>query len=97
MLTAAQCISTGGSASYPNYPNVGSVASGSRENWSNSTGTQYFTGQSVYRGDVALIQYSSRSSGPYIYSGAPGTSTTSGVYAIPFCQNRVRHRPFENR
>ena len=82
MLTAAHCISSGGNASYPNYPNVGTVASGSEENWSPVYGTQYYTGQSVYRGDVALIRYTSLSSGPYIYSGAPHTSTHSGVAAM---------------
>ena len=83
MVTAAHCISSGGSASYPNYPNAGSVQSGSEENWSDSTGTQYLTGQTVYRGDVALIRYSSSyTSSAYIFSGAPGSSTYSGVYAM---------------
>jgi hypothetical protein len=80
MITAAHCISTGGNASYTNFPNVGSVTSASEENWSSTTGTQYYPGQSVYRGDVALIRYHSNgSSGTYIYSGAPGTSTASAV------------------
>lgn len=79
MLTAAHCISTGGTVSYPNYSNVGSVASGSEENWSNTGGTQYYTGQSTYRGDVALIRYYSYSSSPYVYSGAPHTSNAKAV------------------
>jgi hypothetical protein len=83
MLTAAHCISSGGSASYPSYPNAGSVRSASEENWSDADGTRYYTGQSVYRGDVALIRYSSAySSSSYIYSGAPHTSTHSGVYGM---------------
>lgn len=79
MLTAAHCISTGGSASYPTYANVGTVASASEENWSDTNGTQYYTGQSVSRGDVALIRYTTRASDPYIYDGAAGTSTHTGV------------------
>jgi hypothetical protein len=79
MLTAAHCISTGGTVSYTDWPNAGSVASGSGENWSATNGTQYYTGQSVYRGDVALIRYSSQASGPSIYSGAAHTSTSKVV------------------
>jgi hypothetical protein len=82
MITAAHCISTGGTISYPNYSNVGTVRSGYEENWSDANGTQYYTGQSVYRGDVALIRYPSYHTGPYIYSGAPHTSTYSAVAAI---------------
>jgi hypothetical protein len=82
MITAAHCISTGGTISYPNYSTVGTVRSGYEENWSDANGTQYYTGQSVYRGDVALIRYSYYHTGPYIYSGAPHTSTYSAVAAI---------------
>lgn len=82
MLTAAHCISAGGNASYPSYTNAGSVRSGYEENWSDTNGTQYYTGQSVYRGDVALIRYYSYGSGPYIYSGAPHTSTYRAVAAM---------------
>lgn len=59
MLTAAHCISTGGSVSYPSAANVGTVASGSAENWNDTNGTQFYTGQTVYRGDVAMIKYKS--------------------------------------
>lgn len=82
MITAAHCISTGGTVSYPSYSNVGSVASGSEENWSDANGTQYYTGQSVYRGDVALIRYYSYQSSAYVYSGAPHTSTSKAVAAM---------------
>lgn len=82
MLTAAHCISTGGTVSYPSYANVGTVASGSEENWSDSNGTEYYTGQNVYRGDIALIRYSSYSSAASIYSGAPHTSTSSAVKSM---------------
>jgi hypothetical protein len=79
MITAAHCISTGGTVSYPSYSNVGSVSANSEENWSDSNGTQYYTGQTVYRGDVALIRYYSYSSSGIIYSGAAHTSTHSSV------------------
>lgn len=79
MITAAHCISTGGTASYPNYPNAGTVASASEENWQDTVGTRYYTGQSTYRGDVALIRYSGYGSAPYIYNGIPGTSTHTAV------------------
>jgi hypothetical protein len=83
MLTAAHCISRGGSVSYPYYPNAGTVSSGTEENWDDTYGTRYYTGQSVYRGDVALIRYrSSYGSAPYIYSGGPGSSTSSAVAAM---------------
>ncbi|HWP64130.1 MAG TPA: hypothetical protein VNO86_11735 [Candidatus Binatia bacterium] len=90
MLTAAHCISRGGSVSYPSYPNAGTVRSGSEENWDDTYGTQYYTGQSVYRGDVALIRYgSSYGSAPYVYSGAPGSSTWSTVTAMASRRSQV--------
>ncbi len=82
MLTAAHCIPQGGSVSYPNYPNAGSVRRDSEENWDATYGTQYYSGQNVYRGDVALIRYASYASAPYVYSGAPHTSTYSAVYGM---------------
>ncbi len=77
MLTAAHCASTGGNVYTAAYTGaVGSVRSGSEENWLTGSGTQYYTGQSVYRGDVALIRYtSSYSSAPYIYTGGNSDST----------------------
>jgi hypothetical protein len=81
MLTAGHCAPTGSnSVNYPNYNNVGFIRSASEENWDATYGTQYFSGQSVYRGDLALVRYrSSYSSGPYVYSGGPHTSTASAV------------------
>lgn len=75
MLTAGHCIPNGGSVSTPTGW-MGTVASGSRENYS-STGTVYLTGQSTYRGDMALIQVNSdKSSSPFIYRGGyDGTSS----------------------
>ena len=55
MLTAAHCAPNGGGVSTP-AESMGTVTASSEENWSTSTGTHYYTGQSVYRGDVALIR-----------------------------------------
>ncbi|HEY5520551.1 MAG TPA: trypsin-like serine protease [Candidatus Limnocylindrales bacterium] len=79
MLTAAHCISNGGNASWLAYPNAGTVAKSTEENWNDTYGTQYYSGQSTYRGDVALIRLTTLNSGPFIYDGAPGTSTDAGV------------------
>jgi hypothetical protein len=83
MLTAAHCISTGGKISYPAHANAGTVTSATRENWNDTYGTRYYTGQTTYRGDVALIQYpTGTSSAPYMYNGAPHTSTSTKVKAM---------------
>ena len=58
MLTAAHCYPSGGPVS-TRVESMGSITSGSRENWSSSSGTVYLSGQSVYRGDMALVQVSS--------------------------------------
>jgi hypothetical protein len=79
MLTAAHCISNGGTASWPRYPNAGFVNSGSEENWQDGVGTRYYTGQSTYRGDVALIRLTSYHTAPYIYNGDAHTGTHTGV------------------
>lgn len=82
MLTAAHCISTGGWVSYPNYTNAGAVQMSSLENWSDTGGTEYYTGQTVYRGDVALIQYSGFGSAATIYTGAQNANTSTAVAAM---------------
>lgn len=80
MLTAAHCFSTGGSAKIGDYSNAGSVRSGYEENWDQVHGTQYYTGQSTYRGDVALIRLNSGyTTGPHIYRGDANSSTQSPV------------------
>lgn len=59
---------------------MGSVTSGSRENWKAGTGTVYLTGQSTYRGDLALVgMEGGRSVSPYIYSGGVNSSSTRAV------------------
>jgi hypothetical protein len=77
MLTAGHCVPNGGSVSTPSSA-MGLVTSSQEENWSTTYGTQYFTGQSVYRGDLALIRISfPMRSDPFIYRG----SATSGTYS----------------
>lgn len=50
------------------FSNVGNVTANSEENWDSVHGTQYYTGQSTYRGDVALIRLvSGNTSGSKIY------------------------------
>ena len=56
ILTAAHCFSGGGSAKIGDYTGAGSVLSGSEENWDPVHGTQFYSGQTTYRGDVALIR-----------------------------------------
>jgi hypothetical protein len=82
MLTAGHCFSGGGYVSYPNYINVGSVASGTEENWSDTYGTRYFPGQTTYRGDVAMIRYPAQNSNYYVYDGAIHTSTSHKVVGM---------------
>ncbi|MGH2967352.1 MAG: trypsin-like serine protease [Solirubrobacterales bacterium] len=79
MLTAAHCIPNGGTVSAPSQ-SMGTVTSGSGENWSETAGTQYYTGQTTSRGDVALVNMSSgRASGTAIYRGPYNSSTYSWV------------------
>lgn len=93
MLTAGHCTPNGGSVSTI-VAAMGSVASGSRENWSTSVGTVYLTGQSTYRGDMALVTVTSGSSAGRIYRGnsesvssAPvlGMMSSSSQANDPFC------------
>ena len=82
MLTAGHCFHSGGSASYPGYPSAGRVTASSEENWSTTTGTTYFTGQSTYRGDLALIRYTTYGSNYYVFDGAIHTATNHKVTAM---------------
>jgi hypothetical protein len=86
ILTAAHCVWDGGSIRIgdTNSPIVGTVQSGTEENWKHGVGTVYYQGQTTYRGDAALIRLdSSHSSGPSIYRGTGTTSShvVSGGYA----------------
>jgi hypothetical protein len=81
MLTAGHCVPNGGFVATPYPQNVGTVAEGSRENWS-SGGTTLFPGDSVYRGDLALIQLDpDRYSTGRIYRGGPTSTSSSAVVA----------------
>lgn len=87
MLTAAHCFSTGGSVKIGTFSNVGNVTANSEENWDSVHGTRYYTGQSTYRGDVALIRLvSGKTSGSKIYRG--GVNSTTGSSVVSF-YNRV--------
>jgi hypothetical protein len=79
MLTAAHCQPSSGNVSYPHFFSVGQVLGNAEENWHATNGTQYYTGQNVYRGDVALIRYTNKFTDGYIYSGAAGGSGTKAV------------------
>ena len=91
MLTAAHCISTGGSVSIGQQTNSGTVQSQAHENWSDTLGTRYYTGDNAYRGDVALIRLSSnRSSDPYIYRGGKNSSNFAPVVSY-YQRNSLRN------
>jgi hypothetical protein len=77
MLTAAHCAPTGSASVTTSVDTMGSITSATRENWTDNTGTVYFTGDSTYRGDVALIQMSGKTGDPKIYSAADTTTTTT--------------------
>ena len=84
MLTAAHCAPGGGTVEYDSHPGAAWVQAGYEENWNSNLGTQYYTGQSTYRGDVALARYVSGLTSPRIYNGDPGTSTNTAVGAMAF-------------
>jgi hypothetical protein len=79
MLTAGHCLPSGGSVTVAGTT-IGSVASGSAENWTAGLGTVLIPGQSVYRGDLALITLSSAgASNGRMYTGGPSSSTYATV------------------
>ena len=82
MLTAGHCLPSGGNAATPGDP-MGSVSSGSRENWQTGVGTIPYTGQSTLRGDVALIQlWSGNTAEPRMWRGLPESNTSSIVKIV---------------
>ncbi|WP_238006829.1 S1 family peptidase [Dactylosporangium sp. AC04546] len=86
MVTAGHCAPNGGSVSTP-AQSMGSVTASSRENRNPGVGTVYLTGQTTYRGDIALIQMSSgRASGSSIFRGGVGSSSS---YAIDSMWSRA--------
>lgn len=66
MLTAGHCGPNGGS--YSAAVPMGTGYPGTGENWDTGVGTVYFSGQSVYRGDLALVVMSGSQYGePKVY------------------------------
>lgn len=79
MVSAGHCWPTGGNVSIDGSV-IGTVTSGSRENWTNGTGTVYLTGSSVYRGDISLIALvSGKSVAGRIFRGDSSSSTSAAV------------------
>lgn len=83
LLTAGHCAPTGGNFYTPGYVQyIGYLPQTDQENWTSGVGTVLFPGQSVYRGDVGLINVTSSSgytTTPLIYTGPNGSSTTAVV------------------
>lgn len=76
MLTAGHCTPNGGTTKSASGATMGSVTSGTRENWAAGFGTTWMSGDNQYRGDLALITISSpQTVAARIYRG--GTSSTS--------------------
>lgn len=79
MVTAGHCAPNGGSVSTP-AQSMGSITVSSRENRNPGVGTVYLTGQTTYRGDLALVEMpSGRSSGTRIYRGGVGSSSSGAI------------------
>lgn len=79
MLTAGHCAPNGGGVSTP-ASSMGSVNSNTEESWNGGVGTVYLSGQSTYRGDIALIRlYSGLLSTGIMYRGGPGSGQTATV------------------
>jgi len=81
MLTAGHCAPNGGSVSTL-HEYLGSITSGSRENYS-SSGTVFLPGQTVYRGDMALAQVTSgKTSAARIYRGVYNSTWSVSVRSM---------------
>lgn len=80
MLTAAHCAPDGGTMLSWREQTMGSIPSGSRENYG-SNGTVYLPNQKVYRGDMALANASAGIQGR-IFRGPVSTTATARVKAM---------------
>lgn len=80
MLTAGHCAPYGGAISTP-AQSMGSISSGTRENWDPNSGTVSWPGEpGVYRGDIGLVQmYTGRASSGRIYRYGPTSGVSSPV------------------
>lgn len=85
MLTAGHCVPNGGSVSTLDY-SMGSVNRSSEESWDTNAGTVFMTGQSTFRGDVAVIR-SSYSTAGRMFRG--GTSSTSSARVAGMASGRT--------
>ena len=82
MLTAGHCAPNGGTVTVPGGA-FGSVTSGSGENWATGTGTVHFPGDTVYRGDLAMVKVTAPGTTQgRIYVGGPTSGTRKAVGAI---------------
>lgn len=77
LLTAAHCVANGGNVNI-NGAYAGNVIATSNENWTKDQGTQYFPGDTFYRGDIALVGLLYNSQG-YMYRSGPNSSSYSAV------------------
>ncbi|MCC5581663.1 trypsin-like serine protease [Microtetraspora sp. AC03309] len=78
MLTAGHCIPKGGYVFNGNDTSyMGWVSENNRENWYDGWGTTLISGQTVYRGDLSLIEIPNGFSGYYIYRGSVANPYTS--------------------
>jgi hypothetical protein len=79
MVSAGHCWPEGGNVSIDGSV-IGTVSSGSRENWTNGTGTVYLTGSSIYRGDISLIALvSGKTVAGQIFRGNSSSTTSAAV------------------
>jgi Trypsin len=82
MLTAGHCIEYGGEV-YTPVRSQGYVTENSRENWLTGHGSTWLTGQTVNRGDMALIQLDEyRTAQPWIYRGSRTSGTGAAVHEM---------------
>jgi hypothetical protein len=80
MLTAGHCAANGGYVKTPDGVTMGLVDRDSRENWNSGVGTVKLTGQSVNRGDLALIQVEPGKTAPgRVFRGGVGSSSSAAV------------------
>lgn len=83
MVTAGHCFPDGGLMRTSAPQSIGTVTSGVQENFNSIFGTDYFPGESVYRGDLAIASVATnRSADPFIYRGAPGSTARAAVRDI---------------
>ncbi|WP_283134948.1 S1 family peptidase [Rhizohabitans arisaemae] len=86
MVTAGHCTSMGGSARTP-VTTMGTVV---KDNWNNSLGTVRIDGQSVYHGDISLVEVEwPKEASARIYVGNATSSSSRAVAGM--WSRRARH------